>query len=47
MVLRNPRNLGVPRNKLDTFVSIRKLMPNPSIERTLPGKPASASHVKR
>lgn len=24
-----------------------KLAPNPSIERTLPGKPASASHVKR
>lgn len=22
-------------------------MPNPSIERTLPGKPVSASHVKR
>jgi putative acetyltransferase len=25
----------------------KELAPNPSIERTLPGKPASASHVKR
>jgi hypothetical protein len=27
--------------------ALSRVMPNPSIERTLPGKPVSASHVKR
>jgi len=27
--------------------AVRIAPPNPSIERTLPGKPVSASHVKR
>jgi len=27
--------------------AVPPLLPNPSIERTLSGKPASASHVKR
>lgn len=30
-----------------TAKSQRKMTPNPSIERTRPGKPGRASHVKR